>query len=245
MKRYFEGRKALVIGGSGGIGKAVSIELGRQGAEVVVHGGHSEERLCQTVSAVRDAGGSARGFLLALEDSQLQSQVPALLEAMPFPDILVCALGPFRRQSLEEMNYDAWAYMVTANLTLPGILVSSALKAMIEREWGRIILFGGTNTDQIRGFRSTVAYSSAKTALGVLAKSVALTAGSFGVSCNVICPGMVDTEYLTGTSRRYALEHAPGAALINPINLAHCIVDLMKDTTLNGAIIPMDGGIRI
>jgi NAD(P)-dependent dehydrogenase (short-subunit alcohol dehydrogenase family) len=138
-------------------------------------------------------GGDARGFLLPIDSPRAAD---FLLRELPKPDILVCAWGRFFRKSLTELTVEDWERAALLDLALPGVLVSSVLTGMIERGWGRILLFGGTCTDTIRGFTTTTSYSAAKTALGVLAKSVAKVAGPSGVTCNLICPGLADTEYL-------------------------------------------------
>jgi NAD(P)-dependent dehydrogenase (short-subunit alcohol dehydrogenase family) len=116
---------------------------------------------------------------------------------------------------------------------------------MTERGWGRILLFGGTCTDTIRGFSTTTAYSAAKTALGVIAKSVAKTAGPFGVTCNVVCPGLADTEYLDGNARAYARDRAPGGRLVSGDEVAAAAFALLSNPSVNGAVVSVDGGLSI
>jgi len=113
----------------------------------------------------------------------------------------------------------------------------------MERNWGRILLFGGTNTDTIRGFTTTAAYSAAKTALGVIAKSAAKTAGSRGVTCNVICPGLTDTEYVTEEQKRYNREKSPGGKPLSAEEIARTALDILGNPGLNGAVIPVDQGL--
>ena len=234
------GRKALVVGGSGGIGKAVAQGLAVKGAELTVHGGSSGERLNNTLKEIRGNGGKADGFLLHV-DSPLAAE--KILALSPPPDILVCAWGPFRQGSIETLDSDFWQSMGDSNLVFPGILVSSCIKGMMERNWGRILLFGGTNTDTVRGFTTTVAYSAAKTALGVIAKSVAKTAGVRGVTCNVLCPGLTDTEYTTEDLRRYNHEKSPGGKPLNPEQVALAALAILENPCINGALIPSDQGL--
>jgi NAD(P)-dependent dehydrogenase (short-subunit alcohol dehydrogenase family) len=242
MDKPFIGRSALVVGGSGGLGSWVCRALGEAGASVVVHGGSSIERLDRTVAAVRAAGGEARGFLLPIDSPRAAE---FLLRELPRPDILVCAWGPFSRKALSELTADDWERAALLDLALPGVLVSSTLPDMIERRWGRILLFGGTNTDTIRGFSTTVAYSAAKTALGVLVKSVAKTAGKFGVTCNLICPGLADTEYLDEPSRAYARERAPGGRLVQGAEIAAAAYAIIANPSINGTIVGVDDGLSI
>ncbi|MDR0589721.1 MAG: SDR family NAD(P)-dependent oxidoreductase, partial [Spirochaetaceae bacterium] len=202
----------------------------------------SRERLEGTVRAIRDAGGEAEGFLY---DAGRPESAVEILNRAPAPDILICAWGPYKRAPVERLNAQDWLFLTTTNLTLPGILISSVLGDMIRKKWGRILLFGGTNTDVIRGFATTAAYSAAKTALGVVAKSVALTAGTYGVSCNVVCPGLTDTEYTGEAAENYNRERSPGGIPLNSDEIADVALQILEYPQVNGAIIPIDRGLKL
>jgi len=236
----FFGRKALVVGGTGGIGRAVALALAERGAELTIHGGSSVERLESTIAAIRENGGKAEGFLLKIESPAAAEQIFA---RCPEADILVCAWGPFKQGNLESADLKFWQKTVETNLIFPGTLVSLCLAGMIKRNWGRILLFGGTNTDTIRGFSTSAAYSAAKTALGVIAKSVAKTAGFRGVSCNVVCPGLTDTEYTPEDQRRYNREKSPGNAALGAEQIARAALAILENPALNGAVVPVDQGL--
>ncbi|MCA1951128.1 MAG: SDR family NAD(P)-dependent oxidoreductase [Treponema sp.] len=251
MDSIFSTRTALVIGGSGGIGKAISLALAREGAHIIVHGGSSQERLDQTLQDIQNIQRAAgittadqchRALLKPLKGPE---SVTELLEQVPKTDILVISFGPFLRKPLTQLEANDWDYMTKMNLAFPGALVSAYLDQMLSQQWGRILLFGGTNTESIRGFLTTTAYAAAKTGLGVLAKSVARIGGAVNVTCNVICPGMIDTEYLTEQDRSYAREKAPGGTLITSETIANMAVEILKQPHLNGALIPIDNGLVI
>jgi NAD(P)-dependent dehydrogenase (short-subunit alcohol dehydrogenase family) len=242
MNQVFSGKRALVIGGSGGIGSAISIKLAEMGADVFVHGGHSEEKLHQTLQKIREMGGEAEGFLYPADQN---GAAEAILAKVPNPDILICSWGPFLQRPLTEMRADEWEKIVKNNLIFPGILLSLVLPDMIHNGWGRIILFGGTKTDTIRGFSTTAAYSAAKTALGVLAKSAAIQAGSSNVTCNVICPGLVETEYVDTNMKDYIKTHSPGGKIETPADIAEFVTAILPLSQLNGAIIPLDYGLKL
>ncbi len=242
MNQFFSGKRALVVGGSGGIGAAISIKLAGTGAEVYVHGGRSQEKLDKTLETIRKSGGKAEGFLYPADQDGAAS---AILSRAPKPDILVCSWGPFLQQPLAEMTQGQWEYSIKNNLIFPGILISLVLDDMISKGWGRIILLGGTNTSTIRGFSTTAAYSAAKTALGVLAKSVAIQAGPAGVTCNVVCPGLVETEYADKAMKDYIKKHSPPGQIEKPMDIAEFVVATLPLDQLNGAVIPVDYGIRL
>jgi 3-oxoacyl-[acyl-carrier protein] reductase len=239
----FAHRNALIIGGTGGIGAALAIKLAEAGARVTVQGGHSPERLKRTLDAIAATGAEGQGFLCSINDNGCEEALKAITERAPAPDILVCAWGPFKRTALEEAGTEHWQEMVLYNLLFPGILVSAFLPGMLERGWGRILLFGGTNTDTIRGFTSTAPYSAAKTALGVLAKSIAKSSGSRGIACNVLCPGLTDTEYLDEAALSYNREKSPGGKTMSSGEIAAFALEILTNPHLNGAVIPVDGGL--
>ncbi|MCL2380801.1 MAG: SDR family NAD(P)-dependent oxidoreductase [Treponema sp.] len=238
----FSGKKALVVGGTGGIGGAVALALAQRGAEVTVHGGSSRTRLDDTISALRAIGGKGEGFLLPIRGPQAAEDIFSRCSPV---DILVCAWGPFKQGSLETLDGEFWQRMSEDNLVFPGIMVSLAIPGMIERNWGRILLFGGTNTDTIRGFTTSTAYSAAKTALGVIAKSAAKTAGCRGVTCNVVCPGLTDTEYVSQDLLRYNREKSPGGRPLSTEQVARAALAIMENPSVNGAVVPVDQGIAL
>lgn len=132
--------------------------------------------------------------------------------------------------------------MTIDNLAFPGMLVSSALPHMRVEGWGRILLVGGTRTDSIRGFTSNAAYAAAKTGLASLVKSVALGYANQGISCNAICPGFVDTEYLESGVKEVLAAKNPDGKLISAGEIAELALFLLKNSLFNGAIIPADKG---
>jgi 3-oxoacyl-[acyl-carrier protein] reductase len=242
----FAGRRALVLGGSGGIGRAVSFELGARGASLVLHGGSSRDRLDTTLRELASEGIEADGFLHAL-DGDLGS-IGRLVEFLPSLgriDILVVAFGPFLQRSLATTSAADWERLALLDLALPGALSSTLLPAMAENGWGRILLFGGSRTDAIRSYSSNAAYAAAKTGLAVLAKSLAAEGASRGVGCVLVCPGLVDTEYLGDAERVALMARAPRGRLIEPREVAQAAVDILsaEPCIASGSILCMDGGL--
>ena len=122
MEKPFLGKKALVVGGTGGIGRAVALALAEKGAELMIHGGSSRERLEDTLGAIREKGAKADGFLLPIGGSLPAEEI---LARSPLPDILVCAWGPFKRGKLDSLDREFWQNMAENNLVFPGLLVKS------------------------------------------------------------------------------------------------------------------------
>lgn len=233
----FQGKFALIVGGSGGIGRAVSIELSRRGARLLVHGRHASERTrglglgdCETFDATFDG---PVGFIRALDVRLGHIGVE--------PDIIVCAFGPFLEKPLETCTAEEWEWLTLANLALPGALASRFLPGMLGRKYGRFLFFGGTRTDVIRAYKKTAAYASAKTGLGVLAKSIAEVGAPHNVAAVVVCPGPTETEYLDDEAKtRHAALTATGS-LARPEQIALVGLELIDadPCIASGAIVSL------
>lgn len=234
------GKRALVIGGTGGIGRAIAGALAQDGAELYIHGGRSRERLAAALEEARSFGVQARGLL-----REIDGEVEPFLTFCPKPDLVVAAHGPFLRKPLIETTAEDWRWMTLINLAFPAALISAVLPGMIARKYGRILLFGGTDTGAIRGFATTAAYSAAKTGLAVVARSVAKTAAHSGVTCNIVCPGLVDTEYADVETRAYNRAKSPTGSPLSPEAIARTSLHILQSASLNGAIVQVDQGVDL
>ena len=265
------GRRALVVGGSGGIGAALAAALAARGADLLIHGGSSRERLAAAVAraeeAGRDALGSeASGGASGSASDRAQGRIPARpsVESLLLPlerpadlvdrlpglgrvDILAVAFGPFVRKALHETGAAEWERLALLDLALPGALASALIPAMAARGYGRILFFGGTRTDAIRAYSSNAAYAAAKTGLAVLAKSIAAEYSQAGIGAFVLCPGFVDTEYLGEGQRAELRSKAPGGRLIEAEEIAEFAASLVaaEPCIASGAVVALDGGLKL
>lgn len=242
-------KRALVVGGSGGIGAAISLELASRGAHIVVHG-RTQEKVEAVVQAIASAGGSAEGLVFDIQSTSSTSSTLAFISKVsglgPI-DVLVVAFGPFIRKSLGEHSTEDWLEMTTLNLALPGALASSLLPSMKARAFGRMLFIGGTRTDAIRGYLSNAGYAAAKTGLDVLVKSIALECSAYNVAAVTICPGLVETEYLAPDAIPALKTMAPAGRLIRPGEVARIAVDLLDSDPCiaSGAIVSLDSGFHV
>jgi len=236
----FRGKFALVVGGSGGIGRAISAEVSRRGAKLLVHGRHASEHTRglplgdhETFDATFE---SPAGFIRALDLRLGQLGIE--------PDIVVCAFGPFLEKSLECCTAEEWEWLTLANLALPGALASRFLPGMLTRKYGRFLFFGGTRTDGIRAYKKVVAYASAKTGLGILAKSIAAQGAPHNVAAVVVCPGPTETEYLDDETKIRHASLTATRSLARADHIAHIGLDLIDadPCIASGAIVTLDGG---
>ncbi len=245
------GRFAVVVGGSGGIGRAVSAELVRRGATVLVHGRHASTKTAEISGDAGDATKRTAGERLFTFDCEfdtprsfLHALDERLRELGAEPDLLVCSFGPFLERPLADTSVTDWERLAMANLALPGALASHLLPGMLRRNFGRFLFFGGTRTDSIRGFRQTAAYAATKTGLGVLVKSIALEGAVRNVAAALVCPGPTETEDQNATTPARHAALTPQRKLAGAELVARTAIDLIDaDPCLaSGAIVALDGG---
>ncbi len=243
--------RALVIGGSGGIGKGVATALAQAGANVLVHGRRGS-RVDATVRAIRDGGGRAEPLVHEISADQPgmgggASPAEGLITALPSPgsfDILVVAFGPILYRTFNETSLTDYRIMAELNYLVPIALVQACAPGMIDRGFGRIILFGGTATDRIKGFATIPAYSAAKTALGSFVKSAARHLRGTGVTINALCPDHVHTEYLTEGEIQGYSQQMPNGRLVTVEEVVSLVSYLMtpQAASINGQLLVVDQG---
>lgn len=185
-------KRALITGGSGGIGAAICRRLAADGHHVIVHANRGLARAEAVVAGIVAAGGSAGAIAFDVADrATCAAALEALLEAGPI-QILVNNAGIHADAVFPGMSGEQWDsvldvalngfFNVTQPLTLP----------MIRTRWGRIITI--TSVAGIAGNRGQVNYSAAKGALHAATKSLALELASRGITVNAVAPGIIATD---------------------------------------------------
>lgn len=236
----FHDKRALIIGGSGGIGRWLSLILADRGAQVFIHGAH-EYKVRALVQEIKKAGGRAEGFAYPIDSV---SEFCSFLHSLGDFDCVISAYGPFVQQSLSECSSHDWEHLVSHNLALPGALTSLYLSGMLQRNFGRFLYFGGTRTDALLTYKTNAAYAAAKSGLNVLVKSLAAEGRNHNVAGLLVCPGFVDTEYLDDAVREISRLKAPGGKLIPARVIAETALNLLdaEPCTASGAIVSLDSG---
>ena len=234
MDKSFVNKKALVVGGTSGIGSYIAQALLREGAFVTIQGKNSS-----TQQQTGKVPPHSETMVCDLDD---ESGLDILIEKARTVDILCVAYGPFLQKPLDTVTVDEWTRTIYANLTLPGILVSTAVTHMKERHWGRILLFGGTETHVLRGFKTNAVYGAAKTGIMSLVRSISMSYAPFGITANAICPGFTDTPRLTPEQRNLWSKKNPDGALLAPDSIVSAALFLLKNAAYNGVLLPIDKG---
>ncbi|MFJ9410254.1 SDR family NAD(P)-dependent oxidoreductase [Streptomyces sp. NPDC101393] len=185
------GRKALVTGGSSGIGRAIAEALGRAGAEVVLLA-RGAEALDAAAGELRSAGCTADWIAADLGDREaVRRGAQEMVRRHGEPDILVSAAGVNPRPPMDDLTDDDWDRTLAVNLSAPFLLGQRFGPAMADRGWGRMIHIASQQA--VRAFGNSGAYGVSKAGLAALTRSQAEAWSRHGVSVNALAPGFVRT----------------------------------------------------
>lgn len=221
-----KGKSAFVVGGTSSIGLEIAKALAGEGATVCVSGRKNANQIKDCHQFISEI------FTVDFEKSLEENRIPEIpidmKQKLEQSHILCLCYGPFVQKSFEQTLPQDWNKVALLDYALPGICASAALPFMIRENFGRIIFFGGTRTDQIRSFRTNAAYAGAKTGLDVLVKSISENYGQFGITANAILPG-------------FTRNAPPGADTITEDEIAKKVLELGINSS-TGNLLRIDHG---
>ncbi len=236
-----EGKKALVTGGSAGLGRAMAQALIDGGAGVAIAG-----RSQRVHEAAREMGAIPLQVDLA-DREQALALVDRAVQALGGLDILVNNAGEQRRHPAEDFPLEDWDLVLAVNLDAVWILAQAAGRQMLAQGRGKIINVASMMS--FTGGWTIPAYAASKGGVAQLTKELSNEWAGRGVNVNAIAPGYMRTELnaaLVGNPRREPaiLDRIPAGRWGEPEDMKGTLIFLASAASdyLNGVIIPVDGG---
>lgn len=246
----FEGRTALVTGGSRGIGRAICVRLAKAGAWVAINFASSAEAAEETLAQVKAAGGDGQTYRADVSSYEATSAMYDAIEADRGPvDLLVANAGMASFKDDVDMPIELWRQTLSVNLDGTFHCVWRAKDSMRARGYGRIVCMSSINgvaPSVIRHDR-LIAYGTSKSAVIGFARNCAMAFGP-AIRVNCIAPGLIDTEMTSGLPddlREQILARTPARRTGVPDDVAELSYFLLSDAAsfITGQTIVTSGGL--
>lgn len=254
-----KGQRALVTGASSGIGKAVALELGRAGADVVINYRSGDDAANEVAAHIRQFGVRA---LAHRADVSLEADVVPMFERVEAEfgglDILVNNAGLQKDSSFHDMTLDQWNTVIGVNLTGQFLCSREAIRAFrkqgmrpeVSRALGKIVCISSVH--EVIPWAGHVNYAASKGGVMLMMKSIAQEYASLRIRVNSICPGAIRTPINSeawDTEEAYSslMKLVPYKRIGEPDDIGKAAVWLASDDSdyITGASIFVDGGMLL
>ncbi len=239
------GQIALITGASRGIGAAIALALGGQGA-TVIGTATSDGGAASISSALATAGMKGEGMALNVNDAaQVETTLKAINEKYGDVSILVNNAGITRDTLLMRMKDDDWDAVISTNLTSVFRMSQAVLRPMMKARTGRIISISSVVGHM--GNAGQTNYAAAKAGMTGFTKSLAAEVGSRGITVNCVAPGFIDTDMTAELSEEITnkmLARIPAGRLGNVKEIAATVAFLASPNAayITGETIHVNGG---
>jgi len=236
-------RRALVTGGSGGIGGAICRRLARDGHHVYVHANRGKQAADTLVHEIVTAGGRAQAVYFDVTDSTAtRAALEVLLKDGPI-QILINNAGIHDDAVFPGMTAEQWHGVINTSINGFFNVTQPLMMPMIRTRWGRIV--NTSSITALTGNRGQVNYAAAKGALNAATKSLALEVASRGITVNAVAPGIIETGMTAPVFDAQTIERlVPMKRAGVPTEVAGLVAYLVSEEAayVTGQVISINGG---
>ena len=242
----FSGKIVIVMGASRGIGRAIALEFGTNGATVVVNYNSSEGPAQEVLALIKEAGGDGMIYQADVsDDEQVTAMVKTVTKEYGQLDILVNNAGTTRDNVIMMLKPEDFDTVINTNLRSAWLCSKAASRTMMRKRTGRIINI--TSVVGISGNGGQTNYSASKAGMIGLTKSLAKEIASRGVTVNAVAPGFIGTDMtsdLADDVKETAISHIPLGRMGEPSDIAKAVAFLASDDAkyITGQVLVVDGG---
>jgi 3-oxoacyl-[acyl-carrier protein] reductase len=240
------GQVALVTGASQGIGKAIAVVLGAAGAKVACIA-RNAEKLAETASAIRSAGGTAEVFACDVTNAEsVQKVVDAVTEKWEKLHIVVNNAGITRDTLTPRMSDEDWDQVINTNLRGTFLFTRAATRPMMQQRYGRIINIASVSG--LMGNPGQANYSASKAGVIGMTRTVAKEFAGRKITVNAVAPGFIETE-MTAAMGDVVLQEVkkriPAKRVGTADEIAYTVLFLASPAAayITGQTITVDGGL--
>jgi len=251
------GQIAIVTGGGRGIGRAIALELGRQGADIVI----AELDQAGAKRTAEEVGALGRRSLATTTDVTSRADLRAMVDRAKAEfgriDILINNAGIYRAAATLDVTEDHWDAIMNINAKAVFFATQAVLPTMMAQKSGAIVSLASM-AGKI-GSKTNLPYNASKAAVVSMTKSLALAHAGDGIRVNCVCPGFVETDMWTMVSRdqgkllgmtpeeftRHRKASVPLGRMETPEDVAHVVAFLAgpRSGYMTGQALSVDGGL--
>jgi 3-oxoacyl-[acyl-carrier protein] reductase len=245
-----QGKIAIVTGGTRGIGRATSKALAQKGAKVVVNYVSNQANAEKVVEDIKALGGEAIAIRADVRDPE---EVSKLIEETKNTfggriDILVCNANMlFVFKPFAEMSWEEFSQKLNDELKAAFITTKAVIPTMIDQKYGRII-YTSSGSGKV-AHETFIAHGAAKAGLDSFVRHIAREFGPYGITANIVSPGMTETDALTTTPgveqiRNAIIKITPLGRIAQPEDVADVMTFFASDDSrfITGSYTPVNGG---